>query len=141
MNRSYKKQSSSSSFDKFVAYLQRTISSSINNKSSTFIIHQQRATRTGFNTVTSRFQLSDILYKPSRSIEYLSEIKEKGYSYSYSSCDSISSTHHADDFNLSQMNISMNYSHDDCAPQKYVKLPDSITVKRLHSTAIHNISH
>ncbi|CAF4918651.1 unnamed protein product, partial [Rotaria magnacalcarata] len=94
-----------------------------------------------FSTVTSRVQLSDILYKPSRPIESLSEIKEKDDSYSYSSCDSISSTHHADDFNLSQMNISMNYRSDHCAPQKCVKLLDSITVKRLHSTAVHNINH
>ncbi|CAF2073292.1 unnamed protein product [Rotaria magnacalcarata] len=140
MNRSNKKQSSSS-FDKFVAHLQRTITSSINAKSSTFVIQQERSTRTSFSTVTSRVQLSDILYKPSRPIESLSEIKEKDDSYSYSSCDSISSTHHADDFNLSQMNISMNYRSDHCAPQKCVKLLDSITVKRLHSTAVHNINH
>ncbi|CAF0929059.1 unnamed protein product [Rotaria sordida] len=136
MNRTHKKNYSSS-FNKFVAHLQRTFSSK-NTKSSTVIIQQQQQqpSRSYLSTFTNRFQLSDILYNPSRSIEYLSEIKDQDdYSYSFSCYNSIN-THQEDEFNLSQMNISMNNNYDHCSRQKLIKLPI-----RLHSTAIDDISN
>ncbi|CAF2464040.1 unnamed protein product [Rotaria sp. Silwood2] len=134
MNRSSHKKHGSSSFNKFVARLQRTFSST-NTKSSTIVIQQQQH-HTHSSTFSNRFQLSDILYNPSRPIEYLSEIKNQNdNSYSFSSYNSIN-TQHEDEFNLSQMNISMNNNYDHCLQQKFIKLPI-----RLHSTAIHDISN
>jgi hypothetical protein len=113
MSRLYKRHSSS--FIKFIARLQHTLSSKT-TKSSTVIIQQQSPTRVCI-------QLSQILFDPSRPNEYLSEIKDS---------DSIS-VHSTEQFNLSQMNISMDH-------EKLVQLPNSLDAIQLHSTAIHDIS-
>jgi len=121
MSRLYKRNSSS--FIKFIARLQNTFSSKT-TKSSTVIIQQQSHTRVCI-------QLSQILFDPSRPNEYLSEIKDNDDdSDSFSSCDS------TEQFNLSQMNISMDNSNQ----EKLIKLPNSLDTIQLHSTAIHDIS-
>jgi hypothetical protein len=126
MSRLYKRNSSS--FIKFIARLQNTFSSKT-TKSSTVIIQQQSHTRVCI-------QLSQILFDPSRPNEYLSEIKDNDDdSDSFSSCDSIS-LHSTEQFNLSQMNISM----DNSDQEKLIKLPNALDTIQLHSTAIHDIS-
>ncbi|CAF0846324.1 unnamed protein product [Rotaria sp. Silwood1] len=134
MDRSHKKHYSSS-FNKFVAQLCRRFSSK-NIKSSTVIIQQQQQFHIHSSTFINHIQLSDILYHPSYKIEYLSKIKNQDdNSYSYASYSSIN-IQPEDEFNLSQMNISMNINCDHCSRQKHIKLPI-----RLHSTAIHDISN
>lgn len=87
---------------------------------------------------SNRFHLSEILYDPSRPIEYLSEIHDKTDSDSH--CSSHSSTTIQDDqINLSQMNISY-YEHHHHSTAKHLKLPASFDAMRLHSTAINDLS-
>ncbi|CAF1132751.1 unnamed protein product [Rotaria sordida] len=150
----------SSSFIKFVARLQHTFSSK-NIKSSTPIVQQQLSHQSNSTPLPKfpsfsnfnypRCRLSQILYDPSRQVEYLSEIEEKTNSdlseQSFSiddndSCYDSMSDHRNDKYNLSQMNVSMNdISNHQSQPMKLLKLPNSLDTARFHSTAINDMGN
>ncbi|CAF1132503.1 unnamed protein product [Adineta steineri] len=150
----------SSSFTKFVARIQHTFSSK-NIKSSTPVIPNQQPSSHPANSTPipifpsftnySRCRLSQILYDPSRQVEYLSEIEERTNSDiseqslavdDTDSCYDSMSEHRNDRFNLSQMNVSMDelndYRHQ---PMKLPKLPYTLNNARLHSTAINDMGN
>ncbi|CAF2041253.1 unnamed protein product [Rotaria magnacalcarata] len=150
----------SSSFIKFVARLQHTLSTK-NIKASTPVIQQQLSRQSNpaplpkfpsfINSNNPRCRLSQILYDPTRQTEYLSEIEKNSNSdtseQSFAaedndSCyDSMSDHHRNDRFNLSQMNVSLdNVVNHRNQPLK-LKLPNSLDTARFHSTAIHDMGH
>jgi len=128
MHRSHKPNTSS--FNKFVARIQHSFSSKT-TKTSTMI--QPSSSSSSECRISTRFQLSEILYDPTRSIEYISEIKNISTSSTSSSIDS-TVFEQDDQLNLSQMNISYTYQQ---SPRKRVQLPNR---NQLHSTAIHDIT-
>jgi hypothetical protein len=103
------------------------------------------------NSNYPRCRLSQILYDPSRQVEYLSEIEEKTSSDiseqslpidDNDSCYDSMSDHRNERFNLSRMNVSMADIYDyHPQPIKLLKLPNSYDTARFHSTAINEMGN
>lgn len=51
------------------------------------------------------------------------------------------SDHRSDRLNLSQMNVSMDYTFNHHYQPLKLKLPNSLDTARFHSTAIHDMGH
>ena len=149
------RKSHSSSFTNFVARLQHTFSI----KASTPLVpqqsHQHPSPSSSRNHHRLHVRLSQILYDPSRQLDYLSDRDDNTTSHSdrshpseagdeTDSCyDSMSEHLHprSQGLNLSQMNVSMDWAPVHHAqPRRKEKLPNSLHSARFHSTAIEDVS-
>jgi hypothetical protein len=145
------RQSHSSSFTKFVARLQHTFSI----KASTPLVQQQPQHRPRSISRNHHhhlhIRLSQILYDPSRQLDYLSDRDDNTTSNSgrsesadeTDSCyDSMNDQHRrSQGWNLSQMNVSVDWNASrHSQPRRMEKLPNSLHSDRFHSTAIADVS-